>query len=62
MFSNYEIRTNIASWDGKWVSAPNSHGFIGIGLGVNIIVLTALHHPPFRESSNKEKGPGWDQG
>ena len=35
MFSNYEIRTNVACWDEKWVSASNSLDSPTSSTGVN---------------------------
>jgi len=62
MFSNYEIRTNVACWDEKWVSAPNPLEFIDFSLNVNTVVLKALHHPPFRKPPGEEGGTSYDQG
>jgi len=62
MFANYEIRTNVASWDEKWVSVLNDHSY-----SLTLVpVLTppipkALYHPSLRESSEKGKGSS-DQG
>lgn len=58
MFSNYEIRTNIASWDEKWVSGPTYHPV----LHANAVALKALHHPSFRKSPEAEKGSSWERG
>ena len=63
MFSNYEIRTNVACWDEKWVSVLNDYSY----LLTLVPVLTPpiskdLHHPSLRQSSEKEKGPSRDQG
>jgi hypothetical protein len=62
MFSNYEIRTNVACWDEKWVSAPNSLDSSISTLVLTLLFLKALHHPSFRKPPDKEEGATWDRG